>query len=88
LTKATYQALGHFAAVLAAGSRNELAARVLGMIDAGQRRIGFPMSELNTDHADVLAAVRASVGEETFNRLWDEGQRTALSEGIALLTAE
>ena len=65
------------------------AVRLFGAIEAMYKRweIGQPPTE-RAEHDRAIAAVRAQLGEATFNLIWAEGQKITMEQAIALALEE
>jgi len=60
------------------GGRPERAARLLGAAAAARAATGAPLAPIRRgDHAAVVAAVRATLGETAYAAVWAAGQAAA-----------
>jgi len=75
--------LGALAALAIAENQSERATHLLGASESNYNLIQFQLSPIErTEHDQALATARAALGEEAFNKAWDEGQKMTLDEAI------
>jgi non-specific serine/threonine protein kinase len=76
-------ALSGFAGVAAAAGQPLLAARLLGAVATFSERLSWAVMAFNVQHERALAATRAALAPEVFERAWAEGRALSLDDAIA-----
>jgi predicted ATPase/DNA-binding SARP family transcriptional activator len=76
--------LEDFAVLAAAQNQMERAARLLGVLQPLYHLIQYRQSPVErSEHDQAVVAARAALGEETFAKVWAEGQAMTLEEAVA-----
>ena len=84
---AAVEALEALALIAVMAESHAEAARLLGAVHAGREALGlarWPMDE--PVHDDALATLRSTLGDDAFDRAWNEGAALSLEEAAAYVS--